>query len=285
MLGMTRQTATLEDARRFYASMLAVASKSSDPRLERVFEAVPREAFLPPGPWTIYLDGGQVKTPTADPIHLYQNLLVVLDAAEGINNGEPFLHAAWIGAVAPQPGEHVTQIGAGTGYYTAMLSMLVLPDGEVTAFELHPGLAKAASRNLSAFDNIEVRNEDAVETDIPPSDLIYVNAGVVAPPAQWLLALRPGGRLIFPWRPSPDFGLAAIVTRTAAGFEFQPLIPSFFIPCVGASDESATIVAPDRDGAWRTKSVWLKRDKVPDASATAVYKELWFSDAVLAGDK
>jgi protein-L-isoaspartate(D-aspartate) O-methyltransferase len=75
-----------------------------------------------------------LETPSADAAYIYQSNLVALDAGKGINNGEPFLHAAWIGAVTPQPGETVTHVGAGTGYYSAILSMLVLADGSVNAF-------------------------------------------------------------------------------------------------------------------------------------------------------
>jgi len=45
-----------------------------------------------------------LETPSADAAYFYQNNLVALDTDKGINNGEPFLHAGWIGAVAPQPG-------------------------------------------------------------------------------------------------------------------------------------------------------------------------------------
>uniref|UniRef100_UPI0036729C69 hypothetical protein n=1 Tax=Pectobacterium cacticida TaxID=69221 RepID=UPI0036729C69 len=52
---------------------------------------------------------------------------MALDDAKGINNGEPFLHAMWIGKLALRPGEAVCHIGAGTGYYTAVLARLVSP--------------------------------------------------------------------------------------------------------------------------------------------------------------
>jgi len=64
------------------------------------------------------------------------------------------LHARWIGAVAPKPGETVTHIGAGTGYYSAVLSMLVLPKGVLTAYEVDEKLAAQARRNLARFENV-----------------------------------------------------------------------------------------------------------------------------------
>ena len=127
---MRKEMANIAKARRSYARLMAAASKSDDPRLERVFELVPREAFLPPGPWKIMVDDEYFETPSADPVYLYQNALVALDATKGINNGEPFLHAAWLGAAGPQHGDVVCHIGAGSGYYTAILSVLALPGGD-----------------------------------------------------------------------------------------------------------------------------------------------------------
>jgi protein-L-isoaspartate(D-aspartate) O-methyltransferase len=110
------QRASLDELRAFFARLMAGAAQSPDPRLERIFELVPRELFMPPGLWKIMVNGRYFETPDADLAFLYQNTLVALDAAKGINNGEPFLHARWIGIAAPQPGEVVVHIGAGTGY-------------------------------------------------------------------------------------------------------------------------------------------------------------------------
>ncbi len=256
---MPPQRATLDDIRRLYADMMAGASGSSDPRLHRAFESIPREAFLPPGPWKIPVDllGRVVVTPTADPAHLYQNTVVSLDETRGINTGEQQLHAIWIGAAAPQAGETVTQIGTGGGYYTAILAMLALPNGTVTAYELDAQLAADARRNLAPFDNVDVRCANAVDSVLPPSDIIYVNAGVVAPARHWLQALRPGGRMMFPWRPTKAIGLTGVVIRRPGGYEFKALMQAFFIPCVGADDPAAAVRAPDNAGAWRTRSIRL----------------------------
>jgi protein-L-isoaspartate(D-aspartate) O-methyltransferase len=268
----------LEEARSLYAALLGAVSGSPDPRIQRAFESVPREAFLPPGPWTLLAGRKRVVTPSDDPAHLYQNVLVALDVEKGINNGEPQLHAMWLGAVSPEPGEVVTHIGAGTGYYTAILAMLVLPEGTVTAFEIDERLARAAKHHLAPFDNVEVRAGNAVDEAIPASDVIYVNAGVVVPPLSWLEALRPGGRLIFPWRPTDRIGIAMLVTRLSVGFAVKSLGPAWFIPCVGASESRPEDIPPDTDTAWRTRSLRLKSQQAPDATATAIYGDLWFSD-------
>ena len=282
---MARRRASLAEIRGFYARQMAMSGKSSDPRLERIFELVPREAFMPPPPWKILVLAAEryVETPSDDPTYLYQNTLVALDADRHINNGEPFLHARWIGAVAPQPGESVTHIGAGSGYYSAILSLLAMPGGTLTAFEIDEELAKMARRNLAPFENVTVTGGNAVSLPLPTSDLIYVNAGVVAPPAQWLAALRPGGRMILPWHPSPPVGIAAIITRLERGFGFKALMPAWFIACVGASDAAECERVPDHADAWRTKSVHLRQDRTPDESATAVYKDVWCSAEPVEG--
>jgi len=267
----------IEDIRKFYARLMAANAASSDPRLEEVFAEVPREAFLGPGPWTIVAGNGKVTTPSADPAHIYQNVLVALDADKGINNGEPFLHAMWIGRLAPKPGEAVTHIGAGTGYYSAVLARLVSPGGSVTAFELDARLAELARKNLEGYRNATVIHGDAVTTPLPPSDIIYVNAGVVAPPAGWLKALRPGGRMIFPWRPSERVPLAVMVIRTEKGFACDPFMRSWFIPCFGASIADLAAKIPTREQAMRSRSIWLTNDKAPDRTATAIFGDVWFS--------
>lgn len=282
----------IAEARRFYARLLASHAGARDPRLEEAFAEIPREDFLGPGPWTVITTPWRagagrntVETPSADPVHIYQNQLVALDRDKGINNGEPLLHAMWMTKIAPSPGEHVAHIGAGTGYYSAILSRLVAPDGTVTAYEYEAHLAARAAENLADYDNVTVVHGDAVHAELPPSDIIYVNAGAVAPPASWLQALKLGGRLVFPWRPTEKIGLAVVVTRLESGFACQAFMRSWFIPCVGASRPGSasdlTIKLPTSAEAKRSRSVFLTEQKAADATATAVFGDVWFSSRSL----
>ena len=280
---MANERASIDEIRGFYARVIATASKSSDPRIERAFETVPREAFFPPGPWKIKVGRQYLDTPSADPVYLYHNALVALDADKGINNGEPSLHAAWIGAVSPQRGEAVTHIGAGTGYYTAILSMLVLPRGTVTAFEIEESLVESARRNLEPFEGVTIVSSDATQKRLPQSDVIYVNAGVAAPPVDWLRALKPGGRMIFPWRPSEEVAITLMVRAESGGFSVTPLMPAWFIPCVGAPREvTASRVTASFAEARTIRSLWKNADRAPDQSAIAIYPDVWFSSGVAA---
>ena len=275
----------IAEVRRFYARLLALQAGAQDPRLEKAFATVPREAFLGPGPWTIVAGFKHpVETPSADPVYIYQNNLVALDHAKVINNGEPLLHAMWMARAAPRPGEHVVHVGAGTGYYSAILSKLVAPGGSVSAYELEADLAKRARENLAGFDNVTVIHADAVQAELPAADIVYVCAGVVAPPASWLQALKPGGRLVFPWRPSEAIGLAVMVTRLDKGFACDPFMRSWFIPCVGASHSDAATKAPTRAEAEHSRSLVLTAKKAPDKTATAIFGDVWFSSRSLTAN-
>ena len=134
----------LEFVRRAFAREIMVTAGIEDTRVEAAFAAVRREHFLGPGPWQIASRfGGYVPTPSADPVYLYTDQMVGILPERNLNNGEPSLHARLMPSAALQEGEHAVHVGAGVGYYTAILATLVGPGGSVTAIELIPGSPRA----------------------------------------------------------------------------------------------------------------------------------------------
>lgn len=226
----------LATIRRFFAQLIMPSGEAANSGLEDAFAETRREDFLGPGPWLIRGDKDYVPTPDADPAWLYQNVLVALDAARRVNNGEPVLHARCLSALALKLGEHVVHVGAGSGYYTAILARLVGPNGRVDAFEIDPGLAAWAARNLAALPAVAVHAESGTAGALPEADAIYVCAGATHPAAGWLAALKPGGRLIFPLTGANDWGGMLLVTRGASRDRFAAriLMRVGFIPCEGA---------------------------------------------------
>jgi protein-L-isoaspartate(D-aspartate) O-methyltransferase len=209
--------------RAFYARYVTRQGGARDPRVEAAFAAVPREAFVGPGPWFVYAASANVpvptyvETPDDDPAFLYADVLIALDPKHGVNNGEPSLHARCLDALALRPGETVLHVGAGTGYYTALLSRLIAPSGTVHAFEIDPGLAERARASLAGIDGIIVHSRSGIGEGLPAADAIYVNAGLSAPSWTWLDALRPGGRMLFPLQPERGYGGMLLVTKPATG--------------------------------------------------------------------
>lgn len=267
-----------EKCRLDYARQIATLAGTRDPRIERAFAAVPRENFLPPPPWTIISLGTAMQT--SELIDIYANVLVSIDRTRGINNGEPALHAAWLDAVSPNPGETVIHVGAGTGYYTAILARLVEPGGHVEAYEYEPDLAAQAARNLHDYTQVKVHPCSAFGRPLPMADVIYVNAGVVAPDIEWLRSLKPKGRLIFPWQPHDGWGPAILVNCRTAGLSAKSLMTVGFISCSGAGEG----VRPKLSEAAMASvhSLWLTSGRAPDESAVAVYDKVWFSSTPIA---
>ena len=172
----------LKIIRRAYAKQVTAAASVGDPQVEAAFAAVAREDFLGPGPWHIVRWGGGYRaTPDADPIYLYTDDVIGILPKRNLNNGQPSLDAALIAAAAPQPGEHVLHIGAGVGYYTAILAELVGATGRVTAIEDDAELAARATANLAQTPHVRVVHGDGTRMAFEPADVIYVNAGATRP--------------------------------------------------------------------------------------------------------
>ena len=100
----------------------------------------------------------------------------------------------------------VLEIGCGSGYCAALLSLLV---GSVVAVESDSELADAASERLSdgGYDNVAVVTGDLEKGYAAegPYDLIFVNGAVETVPAALFDQLREGGRLVA----AVGFGLSA----------------------------------------------------------------------------
>ncbi|MBV8794461.1 MAG: methyltransferase [Hyphomicrobiales bacterium] len=239
----------VRERRQAYASEVTRSAHVQDPRIEAAFAAVPREDFAGSPPWRIGSGGLFGLTSSDDPVRLYEDVLVAIDAQRGINNGQPSLHAQSIAALELKEGETVVQVGAGLGYYTAILAQLVGPMGRVIAYEIAPDIAEQAAANLARYPQVEVRARSGVE-DLPLADAIYVNAAASHPLRPWLDALKPGGRLVFPLQAAGSSGAMLIVTRPDHGqaWPARLLTGVVFIACEGGQD---TEMARKLDEAFR----------------------------------
>lgn len=272
---------TLEAARRFFADWVTASAEVTDRRIAEAFASIPREDFLGPGPWFALANTDYVRTPTDDVQMLYQNLVFSLKPDKHINNGEPTLHARCMGAVAPQPGERVLQVGAGGGYYTAILATLVGPQGHVEAREVEPDLVTAATANLARCAQVDVVGRSGIAPPLPESDVIYVCAGATAPMRAWLDALAMRGRLIFPLTPEWDRGGMLLVTRLPEGHAARFISPAWFIPCVGAQDpaEAAALRAAMKQGGSADVRSLRRAPEPPDDTCWLAGSGWWLSRA------
>jgi protein-L-isoaspartate(D-aspartate) O-methyltransferase len=199
---------TIEECRSFYAREVRFAANLITPGLVEAFAKVPREKFLGPGPWQLGSAEGRALSAAGlaqlsyatveDPRDVYHNVVVSLDRAKDINNGQPSALARWIDALALMSGDRIYHLGCGVGYYTAIIAEVVGPTGEVVGLELRPDLAERARVNLASYPQVKVEAGDGAAFDSGECDAMLINCGVTHPQAIWLDRLRDGGRLMVP---------------------------------------------------------------------------------------
>jgi protein-L-isoaspartate(D-aspartate) O-methyltransferase len=266
--------------RAFAKQILAVSGIEADARLEDAIAAVPRERFLGAPPWQVSrAPRGYETLPSHDPAIVYQDVLFALLSQRGVNNGSPSLHARWLHALSLREGERVAHIGAGSGYYTAIMAHLVGSRGHVVAVEFDPALAAHARTNLADRSNVTVIEGDGAEWPREAVDAVYVNFSVERPADTWIEHLRTRGRLVFPLgvprlKPSPWGGTHALhgaglcVTRESDGLSVRWLGPAFFVCAEGrlspaGAEREALQAAFERGGIEFVRSLIWKENAAP----------------------
>jgi len=250
------------DIRRRYAHALRETVTLRSNRLVDAFASVPRERFLGEGPWDVCViaDDGQPsyhRTATADPAEVYRDVLIAIDASRGLNNGEPSSLASWLDTLDVAASETVVHIGAGTGYYTAILAELAGTSGHVHAFEIDPVLAARARANLAGRANVTVALHAGDDIAACSVDAMFVNCGVTHANVDWLKWLRDGGRLLFPVTAAPGadgsgYGAMYLASRHHEKFPIRYVSGVGIFPCTGqrSSALNGQLLAKDK-ASWR----------------------------------
>jgi protein-L-isoaspartate(D-aspartate) O-methyltransferase len=239
---------SIVEARHRYAEELRYTAKVGSRAVIDAFATVPRERFFGPGPWRILSPMASAEywtTEDADPRHVYHDVLIAIDEERRLNNGQPSLWARLYDQLALTRGSHIVHVGAGTGYYSAILAEIVGAAGHVTAIEINPDLAERARHNLAAAwpqAAVVVADGFGFRPD-RPADAIIVNAGVSHVSVAWLDALAAeNGRLLVPLTNADRWGGSLIIERRAG--ETQRYSVRYagqigIIPCIGGRDPVA----------------------------------------------
>ena len=199
---------------RMVAEQLA-ARGIRDPRVLAAMKKVPRERFV---------DESMRE-------RAYEDSPLPIGGGQTIS--QPYMVARMCELVELAGKERVLEIGAGSGYQTAILCELAR---SVYAVELRPELAKAAERRLAmlGYRNVEVGVFDGTYGwgERAPFDAILVAAGAPEIPPLLVDQLADGGRLVIPVGPRQGQRLA-IVQRQGAEFETHWATPCSFVDLVG----------------------------------------------------
>ena len=212
---MSTSTESLSRAKDALLAELAVEIK--DTRVLDAVRRVPREEFVPED---------------ARP-YAYENRPLPIGYGQTVS--QPLIVALMTEALLLTGNEEVLEVGTGSGYQAALLSLLA---GHVVTVERVAPLAAAAAERLRAlgYANVDVHvADDAIGWPAAaPYDAIIVTAAAPEIPLPLLRQLAMGGRLVIPVGSRNLQELVRIV-KTPEGAQRHNLCPCRFVPLLGAS--------------------------------------------------
>lgn len=186
-----------------------------DPVVVEAMRQVPRHEFVPPE----FYDLAYADRP--------------LPIGHGQTISQPYIVAYMTRALELEPDDRVLEVGAGSGYQTAVLAEIA---AEVYSIEVVPELARRAARTLRdlGYRNVRVIAADghAGWPGAAPFDGVLLTAAPPEVPPALFEQLADGGRLVAP----VGRGLSQRVRRwrkTPAGLPSEGLIAVRFVPMIG----------------------------------------------------
>jgi protein-L-isoaspartate(D-aspartate) O-methyltransferase len=165
------------------------------------FEAFPRTGFLP---------RSQRRSASYDG---------PLSIGHGQTNSQPRTVDAMLRLLRVEPGQRVLDVGAGSGWSTALLAHLTGESGEVLGVEIEADLVRWGGKNLAATEQPWASIHQAEPgvlglLDKAPYDRILVSAEPRTLPDELVEQLADGGRMVI-----PVYGTMLVVVRQEDGVE------------------------------------------------------------------
>lgn len=184
----------------------------TDPAVLQAFRSVPRELFVPRHLRAAAFEDGPLP----------------LDCGQTIS--QPFIVALMTQMLHLQPNDRVLEIGAGSGYQTAILARLA---GTVYSAELEESLARDVGSRLEQLQitNVELRIGDGISAfrDRAPFDAILSAAAPPAIPDELVEQLGEGGRMVIP-AGGADMQYLWLIERTGGRVRRTRLDAVRFVP-------------------------------------------------------
>jgi protein-L-isoaspartate(D-aspartate) O-methyltransferase len=147
---------------------------------------------------------------------------------------QPYMIAAMIEAAQIKPEDRVLEIGAGSGYQTALLAELA---SQVFAVERHASLTETARNTL---ERLGYRNARMITGDgslgfpeAAPYDAIVVSAAAPRIPPALTEQLASGGRLVIPVGDSDQQQLQVVMRNADGSTSVRTLEGCRFVPLIG----------------------------------------------------
>jgi protein-L-isoaspartate(D-aspartate) O-methyltransferase len=224
------------------ADDLQAKGELSDSRWREALHAVPRHLFVPSAGWaTPDCLGGAGRRIDADRYPLawwdmvYSDASIVTQADDGATDpasgqgiasssvSAPGVVVQFLQLLDVRDGDHVLEIGTGSGWTCALVSHVV-GDRTVTSIEVDPEVAAQAARNIEAAGYapaLVVGDGAQGHPGRALYDRVHVSCAVTDIPAAWIAQTRPGGLIVAPWTPAGTMGhrlrLTVVDPHTAVG--------------------------------------------------------------------
>jgi protein-L-isoaspartate(D-aspartate) O-methyltransferase len=161
-----------------------------------------------------------------------------LPIGEGQTISQPYIVAAMLEHLALQATDRVLEVGTGSGYVTALLSLLC---AEVYSVERHAELAASAESTLHRlkYRNVKIRVGDGSQgwAEYAPFDAILVSAATPEMPPALFAQLCDGGRMMVPIGP-PFSQELQLICKVSGKSEVKVLEGCRFVPLVEGTVDS-----------------------------------------------
>lgn len=158
-----------------------------------------------------------------------------LPIGHGQTLSQPYIVAAMIDVIGPEPSQRVLEVGLGSGYSAAVLRRIVR---ETYAIERNHVLLEEARRRLERLDlgQVQLREGDGTLgwPEAAPFDAILVTAGAPKVPPSLFQQLKNGGVMIIPVGSREEQDLVRVVKGTGDRFLEEKLFKVKFVPLIGA---------------------------------------------------
>jgi len=191
----------------------------SDPAVLKAMAAVPRHEFVP-----------EELQPYA-----YDDRPLPIGYAQTIS--QPYVVAFMTEKLQPKSSDRVLEIGTGSGYQAAVLSLLA---NEVYSIEIVEPLARRAASDLArlGYDNVKLRYGDGYKgwPEAAPFDAIIVTCAPDHVPKPLIDQLRDGGRMIIPVGERGD-QMLYLLKKHGSTLQREAVLPVRFVPMTGATEQ------------------------------------------------
>lgn len=188
---------------------------TSDLRILKLFDEIPRHRFLPEGVWN----------------RAYEDAAIPIGYRQTAS--QPSLQARYLEILAPTEDDKVLEIGTGSGYLTALLARMA---DRVYSVER---VRELSVRARKALDDLEVRNVALMVGDgtigwrkYAPFDVIVVSAAAPSVPQAYLDQLADGGRMLIPIG-ALDHQKLVLVRKEGFAVTEEPVLDVTFVPLLG----------------------------------------------------